>query len=93
MEDLQIKEKYGEVLKIEVEGKKIYLKKPNRYQLSPVFAKLHQDPIFAFELLCKACVIEEVSDMEVIENDSLFLSIMPELNALVDLKKSTSKML
>jgi hypothetical protein len=85
-----VKEKYPLLAYvIEVEGKKLYLNKVNRYVLSPVMAKLGHDPLIAYEELIQALVIREISDMEVLEDDDLFLSAVTQIAQIVDLKKST----
>jgi len=90
MTNLELKEKYPLLAYvIEVEGKKLYLNKVNRYVLSPVMAKLGHDPLIAYEELIQALVIREISDMQVLEDDDLFLSAVTQIQQIVDLKKST----
>jgi hypothetical protein len=84
----------GAVKVIEFEDEKIaYLKKPNRYVLGIAFSKLESNPVEANEILIKNCIIPEVSDMDVMDNDDYFLSLMQHAGDLLQLKKSTSKAL
>jgi hypothetical protein len=90
MTNIELKEKYPNLAYIvEVEGKKLYLNKVNRYVLSPVMAKIGHDPLIAYEDLINSLVIREISDMEVLNDDELFLSAVTQLQQIVDLKKST----
>jgi hypothetical protein len=75
---------------IEAEGGlKLYLNKPSRYTLSPVMAKIGHDPIIALEEMAYSLAITEISDMKILEEDDLFLSILGQLSAIVEVKKST----
>jgi len=91
MTNEEIKAKYpncGFIIEAEG-GLKLYLNKPTRYSLSPVMAKIGHDPIIALEELAYSLVIPEISDMKILENDDLFLSILAQLSAIVEVKKST----
>jgi hypothetical protein len=89
----EIKEKYGEVFEIIVEDKKAYIRKPNRLQLGPVLATISSNPIAAFEMLFSACVIPEISDMEILTNDDYFLGACAAMDGIISLKKSSLKKL
>jgi len=90
MTNEEIKAKYPNVgFCVETEnGLRLYLNKPSRYVLSPVMAKIGHDPIIALEELAYALAIPEISNMKVLEDDDLFLSILPQLSGIVELKKS-----
>ena len=101
MEDLLKKEEQrltkarnlGASFKVEVEheGKMVigFLKKPDRATLSAVIKLLDTDTLKANETLLRTCLIKEVSDMDIVENDDIFLSVLPQLSNLITLKKST----
>jgi hypothetical protein len=94
MEELIKKAKsLGADFKIEVEsGEETivgFLKKPSRVTLSAVIKLLETDTIKANETLLKTCIIKEVSDMRLVEDDDIFLSVLPQLQNLIALKKST----
>lgn len=80
----------------EVAGKRMYFKIPTRNIIGITFAQKKVNEIQAMETLARGSAIREVSDMEILENDSLFLSIMgdvAELLELIELKKSTFRVL
>ena len=84
----------GAVKVVEFEdGKKAYLKKPHRHVLGIAFSKLESNPVEANEIMLKNCMIAEVSDMDLLEKDDYFLSLMQHIGDLLQLKKSTSKAL
>jgi hypothetical protein len=95
--DAAIKEKYGTVLKINIwdEGvlRQAYIKKPNRYQISPVLATIDRDPVFAYELLWNSCKIDELTDPKIFADDDLFLNAMKELDKITPAKKKNSTIL
>lgn len=93
-----IKEKHGPVvLELVVDDggveRRAYVKKPNRYQLSPVLAVYDRDPVHAYEILYNTCVISEESDPKIIEDDDLFISVMKDLDKLIAFKKKRSTIL
>lgn len=94
MEELINKAKaLGADFKIEVEnGEETivgFLKKPTRLTLSAVMKLLETDSLKANESLLRTCLIKEVSDMRLVDNDEIFLSVLPQLQNLITLKKST----
>ena len=85
----------GAIKCVEVEGgKRLYLKMPHRNIIGIVMSQMKVNMIQASETLAKATAIREVSDMDIFENDGLFLSCISGINELLDdvqLKKSTSR--
>lgn len=82
----------GAAHKIEVEsnGETIigYLKKMDRTVYSAIVKILEQDRIKANETLLRTLLIKEVSDMRLVEDDDIFLSVLPQLSHIIVLKKS-----
>lgn len=103
MTNEEIKTKYGkddlgrsvEITKISVNnGVKdlhLYVKQPTRYQISPIIGIVISDMVGATERLLSECCITEISDFaEIMENDSLFMAVMPEVIGMIEQKKSIS---
>lgn len=99
----EIKEKFGKneqgkdvkIHKITVNNGErdlnLYLTQPTRYQISPIIGLLTTDMVGAVERLISDCVIGEISDFaEIMEDDTCFLAIMPDVVMLIEQKKSTS---
>ncbi len=91
--DEEVKVKYNSVLKIETGGYKAYFTKPNRYVTGNFVSKVMVNMAVAYEELYQCCVIKEVSDSEIFDNDDLFQSCYPALSGLTNVKKSTSTIL
>lgn len=94
-QEAELKAKYPNeklsIIRLE-DGRKLVLRKPNRYVLSPCMALINIDPVKALEDLARALVIAEESDMSILnddEDDDVFISIMPALSAMVEQKKIT----
>lgn len=86
----------GAIECIEVEGKRLYLKMPPRNILGISFAQLKTNETQAYETIAKGSALREVSDMEMIEDDKFFLSIVADIREFlgkIELKKSTSRTL
>lgn len=84
----------GAIRCLEVEGKRLYLKMPNRAAIGIAFAQYEVNKVQACETIAKSSAIREVSDMEIVENDILFLSVMSEIVEFmtqIELKKSSSR--
>ena len=82
----------GAVARAEVDGKRMYFKIPTRNIIGITFAQRKVNEIQAMETLARGSAIREVSDMEILDKDTLFLSIIAdvaELLELIELKKST----
>ena len=101
MEDLLKKEEQlltkaknlGASFKVEVEheGSSVigFLKKPDRATISMVLKLLETDQLRANETLLRTCLIKKVSDMRLVEEDDIFLSVLPQLSNIITLKKSS----
>lgn len=87
------KEKYGEVFGISCEDKKAVLHKPGRKELSFAMAGSNQakDSVKFAEILLKQCWID--GDKEFLEDDNYFLSAVPILGALAEVKEAEIKKL
>lgn len=86
----------GAIKCIEVDGKRLYLKMPTRNIIGISFARKEHNQVEAYEIIAKGSAIRECSDMEVVEKDELFLSILSEIAeflGMIQLKKSTSRTL
>jgi hypothetical protein len=83
----------GAYCKISVEhGEELvvgYLKKPDRTLYSACIKLLQIDMIKANETLLRSCLIKEVSDMRLVEDDDIFLNVLPQLEHLIQKKRST----
>jgi hypothetical protein len=92
MDDVKAKS-LGAVHKIVVEDEKGedvvgYLKKMDRTTYSAVVKILETDRIKANETLLRTLLIKEVSDMRLVDDDDIFLSVLPQLSNIIVLKKS-----
>ncbi len=78
------KRKHGDVFEISVEGKTIYVKKPDRKTISYATVTAMQsgvlDPVKFSETILNDCFLS--GDEDVLTNDDLFLSIMPKIEVL-----------
>lgn len=88
----------GKIFELELpkddEGKEFayaYLKKPDRSVISVAMAKSMTDPVGGADVILRSCIIPAVSDMEVLSNDELFLSAVPLVMQLVEIRKGTLK--
>ena len=90
----QIKEwkaKYGDVFMVEVEGKKGYLRKPDRKTLSFAFSKGQSDPLAMSEVILTNCWL--AGDEELRTDDGYFLAINTQIDRLVEIKTAEIKKL
>ena len=70
------------------DDKVIYLKKPHRMILGIALSKMEVNPLEAKEIILNNCVIKEVSDFELLQNDEYFLSAVEHVDELLVIKKS-----
>lgn len=82
----ELKAKHGEITAIAVEDKIGFFKKPDRKILGAAAAHATTDPLTYVEILARNCFVE--GDVELLDSDEYFLSMMPRLNALVQVKES-----
>lgn len=66
-----------------------FLKSPQRHTLSFYLARVANDPIVAHEVLLDACWVE--GDTAIKTNDELFLSAIPLLGGMIQLKQGFLK--
>lgn len=85
--------KLGAVKCVEFEDGVIYFKAPSRHVLGIAMPKLEVNPVEANEIIINNCVIREVSDVALLENDSYFLSLISHVGDLLEVKKSQSRSL
>lgn len=83
------KKKHGEIFELSVEGKSCILRKPNRKDLS--YVSVVKDPIQMSETLLKQLWVD--GDMEIQENDDLFLAAIPKMEEVIKVKESKIKKL
>lgn len=86
----------GAIECIKVEDKRLYLKRPPRNILGIAFAQLRSNETQAYETIARGSAIRDVSDMEMIDNDDYFFSIITDLRDFlgkIELKKSNSQTL
>lgn len=93
-----LKAQFGNIYEIEVplndEGTEFtyaYLKRPTRQILGAVMTKIDSDPMSAYEIILKNCIIKEVSDNSILDNDELFMSCISSLGGLISVRKSELK--
>ena len=87
------KKKYGEVFEVVSADKKTILHKPSRHDLSFAMAGSSQakDSVKFSEILLKQCWID--GDPEIQTVDDYFLSVVPVLGALAEVKEAEIKKL
>lgn len=87
------KKKYGDVFEVVAGDKKAILHKPGRNDLSFAMAGSSQakDSVKFSEILLKQCWI--AGDEEIQTNDEYFLSVVPVLGALAEVKEAEIKKL
>ncbi len=85
----ELKKKYGEIFEISVEGKSCIVRRPNRKDLS--YVSVVKDPIKMSETLLKQLWVE--GDKEILEQDDLFLAVIPKMEEVIKVKESQIKKL
>lgn len=79
------KKKWGDVYKVDVDGKTCYLHKPDRKTLAYV-SSAQGNPIRMTEALLNNCWID--GDEEIKTDDSLFFGVAQQMGSLIDIKKA-----
>lgn len=90
----QIKEwknKYGSVFELSVDGRRAYLRKPDRKTLSYASTAGQTDPLKFNEVLLKGCWLG--GDEEIRTDDELFLAASAKLGELIQVKEAELKKL
>lgn len=86
------KKQYGDIFLISFEdGKKVYLKKPDRKTLSYAMTRMQNNPLGFAETILNNCFIG--GDQEVKTEDSYFLGAASQLEAMVETKQAELKKL
>ncbi len=85
------KEKYGTVYEIAVDGKKCYLRKPDRKTLSYASAVGTSDPLKFSEVMLNNCWLG--GDEVIKTDDELFLGVSARLGELIETKEAELKKL
>lgn len=80
------KKTHGNVFKITVEDKCVYLKAPDRKTLSYASSVGAKDPLKFNEILLRNCWID--GDEEIQTNDSLFMSVSAQLAEIIEIKEA-----
>lgn len=83
------KKKHGQVFLLEIDGRKCYLRQPDRKIIAMARSLSGGDYIAAQELILDACWLE--GDEEIRTNDVLFLNIAQKLEGLIESKESVLK--
>lgn len=79
------KAKYGDIYKVEIDGKVCFLHKPDRKVLGYV-ASIANNPIKQSEALLNNCWVD--GDDEIKTNDELFFGVSAKLNELILIKQA-----
>jgi L-rhamnose mutarotase len=85
----EYKKKHGEIYEISVDVKSCIVRKPNRKDLS--YVSVVKDPIKMSEALLKQLWVD--GDKEILENDDLFLAVIPKMEEVIKVKESEIKKL
>lgn len=85
----QLKKEHKEVFELEVEGRKAWLKKPDRKIVAMAQSLGNGSQIEIAELLMDACWLG--GDEAIRTDDELFLSAFPVLNQLIEVKAASLK--
>ncbi len=78
----QWKKQYGNVYRVEVEGKVAYLKSPTRSQISYATVLASTDPVGSNEVLLRECWLG--GDMEIQTEDRLFYGVSAQLPSIIN---------
>jgi len=85
------KKKHGNVYEISVDGKKCYLKSPNRKTIGYASAAGKDDPMKFNEIVMRDCWLG--GDEEIRTDDTLFLSVSGKLAEIIEVKEVELKKL
>lgn len=85
------KNKYGSVFELSVDGRRAYLRKPDRKTLSYASTAGQTDPLKFNEVLLKGCWLG--GDEEIRTDDELFLAASAKLGELIQVKEAELKKL
>ncbi|MDR2564371.1 MAG: hypothetical protein LBC98_10610 [Prevotellaceae bacterium] len=80
------KKQYGSIFRIEVDGRECYLKPPSRKALGYASMAAKQNPLAFNEVILRECWL--TGDEEIRTDDTLFLSVAPHLDRLIEVKEA-----
>nr|DAJ01333.1 MAG TPA: hypothetical protein [Caudoviricetes sp.] len=83
------KRKHGDIFELSVEDKSCIVRRPNRKDLS--YVSVVKNPIQMSETLLKQLWVD--GDKEILEDDSLFLAVIPKMEEVIKIKESAIKKL
>lgn len=83
------KRKHGDIFELSVEDKSCIVRRPNRKDLS--YVSVVNNPIQMSETLLKQLWVD--GDKEILEDDSLFLAVIPKMEEVIKIKESAIKKL
>ncbi len=83
----QWKQKYGNVFKIEVDGKMAFLRSPSRKVLGYASTTGQKDPMKFNEILLNNCWL--AGDEVIKTDDSLFMGVSAKLAEIIEVKEAT----
>lgn len=83
------KRKHGDIFELSVEDKSCIVRRPNRKDLS--YVSVVKNPIQMSETLLKQLWVD--GDKEILEDDSLFLAVIPKMEEIIKIKESAIKKL
>ncbi len=81
------KAKYGDVFRIDIDGKTCYLKHPSRKALGYASIAGKNDPLKFNEVILNDCWLG--GDEEIKTDDALFLGVAAKIGELIELKEAT----
>lgn len=85
----QWKVEHGDVFEVEVDGRRAYLKKPDRKTLSYAMAQAQTNPLGFAEVILRNCWL--AGDESIQTDDSLFLAVSSKLDELIQIKEAELK--
>ena len=68
-----------------------YLRRPARPVLSAVMNRIQSDPLGSIEMLLRNCIITEVSDTRILDDDDMFIAAAQSANELINVRQSELK--
>lgn len=83
------KRKHGDIFELSVEDKSCIVRRPNRKDLS--YVSVVKNPIQMSETLLRQLWVD--GDKEILEDDSLFLAVIPKMEEVIKIKESAIKKL
>ncbi len=83
------KQQHGEVFEVAVDGKKGYLKKPDRKTLSYAMTNAQTNPLGFAEVVLENCWLG--GDEDIKTNDGLFFAAAGQIDKLIEIKEAELK--